>query len=63
MFCDSVVTVPAPCLKRSLNTAIVFVCSAMVCIQPYFSARDSKKNEAVKSELNYCAGSVFAVQQ
>lgn len=30
MFCDSVVTVPAPCLKWSLNIAIVVVCSATV---------------------------------
>lgn len=30
VFCDSVVTVPAPCLKWSLNIAIVVVCSATV---------------------------------
>lgn len=55
VFCDSVVTVPAPCLKWSLNIAIVVVCSATFQLL-YFSGRDSKKNEAVTSELNYLAG-------
>lgn len=42
VFCDSVVTVPAPCLKWSLSIAIVVVCSATFQ-RPYFSGRDSEK--------------------